>query len=295
MTIFRGTKDAQLFPFALEIVRNGYKFSFTLNVIDTPGLFEIVKPGEEQRDNALLVDAIKACMDRKIVKVHGIFFVFAAGNGITREDVRSMMTFADFFKGAGAWISLVVSNADEWSPEVCANLVRQFKEEKELQPLLQMISEKPVYTEEAADPLAGPTIQQTTESEPRIFFSCCVARETVQIGDSVQLQNRLEKVREYRQNFLHHIWRSKAEFDLRNLQMAWIEEKDAKDKVKELHHLNIQCVKALFNEQLDVATDLQAQIKKIVPLVQAKLAFLHPADKAEAREALNKAQEILPG
>jgi hypothetical protein len=80
------------------------------------------------------------------------------------SDVFSMFMFADFFKGAGAWISLVLSKPDDWDPSVRAALVRQFKE-RDLQPLFQMISETPLQNDEVVD---GP--QQTIECEPRIFF-----------------------------------------------------------------------------------------------------------------------------
>jgi GTP-binding protein EngB required for normal cell division len=99
MSIFSQTRGASLQSFA--IVPKEQNMKMTFNMIDTPGLFEVVDTEEkrETRNNDQLIRVINQCMEMEITKVHCVVVFASFETGINKQDLEAIAVFREIFAG----------------------------------------------------------------------------------------------------------------------------------------------------------------------------------------------------
>jgi len=88
-----------------------------LNIIDTPGLFEL-KPKDEsdflKRKNEEILKLIDECLDRELTKMNLICFVFNLKNGINDNDIEAMILFKNYYNlEINKYCLLVITNCED--------------------------------------------------------------------------------------------------------------------------------------------------------------------------------------
>ena len=84
LTLKSGTRDPLFESFHVE------EKKITLNIIDTPGLFERGHQHDEIRDNETIMRTIQMCVNLEITKFHVIGFCISLTSGINTEDIESL-------------------------------------------------------------------------------------------------------------------------------------------------------------------------------------------------------------
>merc|ERR1712137_960401 len=95
-TIFSETVDSKCWSFALKRrSQDGRTVDYSLNLIDTPGLFE-VKGGQsgEERTNEVIKNTISQCLENEITHIHAIIMFVTFEAGINQEDVQAGVSHA---------------------------------------------------------------------------------------------------------------------------------------------------------------------------------------------------------
>merc|ERR1712137_1031336 len=96
-TIFSETVDSKCWSFALKRrSQDGRTVDYSLNLIDTPGLFE-VKGGQsgEERTNEVIKNTISQCLENEITHIHAIIMFVTFEAGINREDIQANKRLRD--------------------------------------------------------------------------------------------------------------------------------------------------------------------------------------------------------
>jgi len=112
-TIFSETVDARFKSFSIQNETNQRTCDVTLNLIDTPGLFEVkdIESGGE-RTNEVIAQTIAKCLDNEITNIHVIMLFVTFEAGINPNDIKAMEIFLDMFGGGGVKICLCITHAD---------------------------------------------------------------------------------------------------------------------------------------------------------------------------------------
>jgi len=112
-TIFSETVDARFKSFSIQNETNQRTCDVTLNLIDTPGLFEVkdIESGGE-RTNEVIAQTIAKCLDNEITNIHVIMLFVTFEAGINPNDIKAMEIFLDMFGGGGVKICLCITRAD---------------------------------------------------------------------------------------------------------------------------------------------------------------------------------------
>jgi len=92
-TRFSQTREAYLRSLAVM----GSKSNFVLNIIDTPGLFEVRSENETSRSNDELLNLAWKCLEKSVTKLHAIVVVYRYGR-ITQEDLNAIRVLKGFLQ-----------------------------------------------------------------------------------------------------------------------------------------------------------------------------------------------------
>lgn len=111
-TIFSVTEDTIFDSLVIEDVRQrndgtstnetGQNKLLVLNIIDTPGLFEIKAAGKPERNNEAILNIIAKCLNKELTKFHIICFCVPFETSVNHQDIDAITLFMEF---AGAGIS----------------------------------------------------------------------------------------------------------------------------------------------------------------------------------------------
>lgn len=119
MSIFSETRDPAFRSFAIGIDQDDGSIprKFTINVVDTPGLFEVKEIGDEAKTNEAILNTIKECLKNEITKVHCVFIFVSVTSGISAEDVAAIETFMDAFAHTQLTSVVCISRAEDFTEE----------------------------------------------------------------------------------------------------------------------------------------------------------------------------------
>jgi len=116
-SLFSDTVDPKLHSFTVAIGSKENETNFNINIIDTPGLFEVKLDPNAQRTNDLLQRTIYTCLEYEITKINIIFIVVSLQAGLSGEDVESINIFMELFKGGEDMVYLLVTHAETFTSE----------------------------------------------------------------------------------------------------------------------------------------------------------------------------------
>jgi len=114
-SIFAETVDCKISFFNVEVEGDDHsKANFNINLIDTPGTFELNENGPA-RDIEILEDLVLRCLQSEITKIHAIFFVVAQTGSINPQDVQALARFKNLFQGANEHIHVLITKCEDLS------------------------------------------------------------------------------------------------------------------------------------------------------------------------------------
>jgi len=108
-TLFSTTRYAKLRCFVTEDNLEHY----CVNIIDTPGLFEITKDETKRRTNEEIISLIMDCLRNEITKIHKIFFVFSKLLGLQPSNVDSINILLERFPAFEDKCALIMTNCED--------------------------------------------------------------------------------------------------------------------------------------------------------------------------------------
>jgi len=113
-TIFSDTVNPKFQSFSINNRSETKVQKFTINVIDTPGLFEVKASDakEGSRTNEVISNTISKCLQNEITGIHAIVIFVTFEGGINPYDIEAMKVFLQMFGGSGVKISLCITRAD---------------------------------------------------------------------------------------------------------------------------------------------------------------------------------------
>jgi len=112
-TIFSETVEPAFKSFSIQNIVKEQTEEVTLNIIDTPGLFEVkdIESGSE-RTNEAIKKTIAKCLEHEITNIHIIILFVTFEAGINPNDIKAMQIFLDMFGGSNLKICLCITHAD---------------------------------------------------------------------------------------------------------------------------------------------------------------------------------------
>ncbi|CAF1433573.1 unnamed protein product [Adineta steineri] len=194
MSLKAGTRDPQFSSFFVADKQ------LVLNIIDTPGLFERGNKSGDLRDNNTIMDAIAACINNEITKLHMVCFCVAVCNGINQEDIDSIIALKNFLG------ETVTENA-------CLIITHCESDDQQQQ-------EK--WRQELLDDKDFGTILPCLKKG--IFFSGSLKREDVNRGYRESVMNQFETIIKYRETLLELFIEEKNPFLITETKISEIRE-----------------------------------------------------------------------
>eukprot|EP01091_Cochliopodium_minus_P010573 TRINITY_DN2832_c0_g2_i1.p1 TRINITY_DN2832_c0_g2~~TRINITY_DN2832_c0_g2_i1.p1 ORF type:complete len:370 (+),score=54.08 TRINITY_DN2832_c0_g2_i1:9-1118(+) len=194
-SIFSDTVDAKFQSFSIEnneLSSNNY---FTINIIDTPGLFEEKKLPEERRMNEEIQKVISQCLENEVTNIHTLLIFTAFEQGINPHDLESMKIFLKMFSNQKLKIGLVLSRADNHNLEWRENIKKEILEHHVISELLK---------------------QHTIE----VLFVGCVDLQSGRYSTEELLLNGYKSIYSMRKKLLDTIFQSENRVSLHDLPIS---------------------------------------------------------------------------
>ncbi|CAF4547397.1 unnamed protein product [Rotaria socialis] len=123
LTLKSGTRDPNIESFYIK------DMDATLNIIDTPGLFERGTDENGIRDNHAILTTIETCANMEITSFNVICFCVAITVGINGEDVKAIELFVDFLGNEISSNSCLIVTHCESKTQRQLNLIKKELEE----------------------------------------------------------------------------------------------------------------------------------------------------------------------
>lgn len=128
--IFSETQNPKFQSFSINNRAETAVQKFTINIIDSPGLFEVkdMHSIDAERTNEVIAQTIAKCLENEITNIHCIVMFLTFEAGINRDDIAAMKVFLDMFGGCGVSVALCVTHADKhndkWRTDIEEQLLR---------------------------------------------------------------------------------------------------------------------------------------------------------------------------
>jgi len=257
-SIFSETADAKISYFTVEVGEKE-KFNFNINIIDTPGLFEVSDNGKA-RDNEVLEDLVLKCMNAEITKIHAIYFVISYTGCINPQDIEALARFIKLFNGAQEYVSILITK--------CENLDEGGKAK--------------VRDELLKYPIMAELLGNTSKN---ILFIGAVEHNIVDKGSIDAFKAHLDSVITMREDFFENVFEKEDSFSLNTLKIV--------DKVKQQAE---ELFKNLKEELVfkDSIIDIQA-FKNGCKKLGGWLPLLSTSDYEAANLFLLESEEFMKG
>lgn len=123
MSIFSDTVNPKFQSFA--IVNREENVKMTLNMIDTPGVFEVKEEEEKARTNEMILNVISQCAQNEITKIHCVIMFASFETGINPNDVEAIQLFSKIFNGATVVLCITRSESkpETWKRKIIKELM----------------------------------------------------------------------------------------------------------------------------------------------------------------------------
>jgi len=144
MSIFSDTVDPKFQSFSLDNkdptsdnTTESKKTKYTLNIIDTPGLKEVKKMGEDARSDAIILNTISYCLKNEITKINILLIFISFELGVTNDDLNSFQTFLQNFENDNIKIGICITRAEDKPESWRKNIKFQLSEHEYFSKVLQ--------------------------------------------------------------------------------------------------------------------------------------------------------------
>jgi len=117
--------------------------AFNLNIIDTPGLFE-VSDDNNSRSNEDILDIIQMCLEMSITKIHVIIFVYNVTQTVNVEDANAFDILSRHFEAFKSNSLLVFTHAEKAMRRI-NNILNDWKSSP-MKKVLEFVGENIIFT-----------------------------------------------------------------------------------------------------------------------------------------------------
>lgn len=169
-----GTVNAQLHTFAAKKQDGTF---VSINMVDTPGMFEITGADKAARDNAQITSVIMDCLQNELTKIHRVFFCFSDRLGLNAANVESVKLFLEKFPAIQGKCSLIVTMCEDYAA-------------------VDLVAKEEEIRRDAAIPGIA--------TMP-IFFSGSIDRQSYLREDKATIARHYEQVVGFRQRLIGHM------------------------------------------------------------------------------------------
>jgi len=135
MCIFSDTVQPKFQSFSIQDKITKTKYTF--NIIDTPGLKEVKRKGEETRSDSVILNVINYCLRNEITKINTLLIFISFDVGVTSDDVESFKTFLELFGHENIQIGFVITRAENKSEKWRESIKQQLNEHEYFSHVLQ--------------------------------------------------------------------------------------------------------------------------------------------------------------
>jgi hypothetical protein len=138
-SIFSETQNPKFQSFSINNRLNAAVEKFTINIIDSPGLFEVKEKDhvDAERTNEVIAQTIAKCLENEITNIHCIILFATFEAGINPNDIEAMKVFLDMFGGCGVSVCLCITHADKHSDQWREVIKSQLTKHEELSALIE--------------------------------------------------------------------------------------------------------------------------------------------------------------
>lgn len=260
-SIYSDTKDAKISHFTVEYVTDKDSKNYNINIIDTPGLFEVTRIGSTARDNAILEEIVMKCMNSEITKIHAVFFVISLEAGINPHDIEALQRFVKLFSGAEENIVILITRSETLTPEERNNKVSELKSHPQLSKLFELVGGK-------------------------VFFTGTIEKRLFEKGFYDEFEDTLETVNSMRASLFNYIFNLQHSFSLGTLGVVDNIRAKTQEIVEKLSNRYIQNPKIEDDNDYDTLNKQLGEISEREPLLPSY-------DQQNARNLLNNWEPII--
>jgi len=126
MSIFSDTVNPKFQSFSLDDKNNQMKY--TLNIIDTPGLKEVAKIGEDARSDEVILNTINYCLKNEITKINTLLIFISFELGVTSDDLNSFQSFLEKFSHNSIQIGICITRSEDKGDKWKKGIVEQLSQ-----------------------------------------------------------------------------------------------------------------------------------------------------------------------
>jgi GTPase SAR1 family protein len=151
--------------------------AIAINIVDTPGLFEIGNSDRTARDNTKIASVIMDCLQNELTKIHRVFFCFSRNLGLTSPNVESIRLLLEKFPAFKGKCSLIVTMCEDLDQPDLAALEHQIRENSQIPDISSM----------------------------PIFFSGSIERKGFLRRERDRVARQYQQVRSFRSKLIQHL------------------------------------------------------------------------------------------
>jgi len=144
-SMFSETQNTVFKSFSLKNNKDGSVLDYILNMIDTPGTFEIRAADEdfEKRSNDKISELIVDCLNHQVTYLNMVVLFLTVGGSVSSRDVDSIELFMKMFGGSGIPVILCITHADEHNLAQRDNITDEIKRYPRLAQYFKTTPENP--------------------------------------------------------------------------------------------------------------------------------------------------------
>jgi len=196
-SIFSETQNPKFSSFAINNRAETVVQKFTINIIDSPGLFEVKDKNsvDKERTNEVIASTIAKCLENEITNIHCIIMFVTFEAGINRDDIDAMKLFLEMFGGSGVSVALCVTHADKHSDSWRKDILQQIHQHSDLSQLIE-------------------------KENMQVYFMGCVHVKDKIYSNADELQEDFVNIYEMRKEMLQFIFSAKEKRMLNQMNVA---------------------------------------------------------------------------
>jgi len=147
--IFSQTPTVKFRAFSLQ---SSSTVNYTLNIIDTPGLFEIKIASDKVRQNKEIIKLISDMLKNEIVKIHAVVICCAISDGINLTDIEAMKMLIKFF-GEKTNLAICFTKSENKDKNYRIGVREQLEQHEDMKEIMKKVNNQILYIG-ACEPLA---------------------------------------------------------------------------------------------------------------------------------------------
>jgi len=131
---FTTTKEGSLFAgkklgctYTPLLIRNSQGKAYSINVIDTPGLFEVRVAANEKRSNEQIFKLVEECLRENVTTIAAIFLLYPVTSVLNEEDLETLSAISSFLGDSFRKNTMLLfTQADTYQLETLKSRVTEF-------------------------------------------------------------------------------------------------------------------------------------------------------------------------